>query len=125
MSVLIYGLSLTRGALPVAPPPARDQRKYTPGESFIRAGIQVDVRRRTVMYVPPRSAVWDITGYYGWTGVRANTAFPVRSLVNAPVLLQGQFRVGILGAIGRHSRLLHYHETSGLAQTREESVNTS
>ena len=83
------------------------------------------------MYVPPRSAVsGGITGYFGWTGVtgRANTAFPVRSLVNAPVLLQGQFRVGILGAIGRegrNSRLLHYHETSGLAQTREESVNTS
>jgi hypothetical protein len=31
--------------------------------------------------------------------------------------------VGILGAVGRegrNSRLLHYHETSGLAQTREE-----
>ena len=37
------------------------------------------------------------------------------------------FPVGILGAVGherRNSRLSHYHETSGLAQTREESVHT-
>ena len=36
--------------------------------------------------------------------------------------------VGILGAVGcegRSSRLSHYHETSGLAQTREESVHTT
>ena len=36
--------------------------------------------------------------------------------------------VGILGAVGRegrNSRLSHYHETSGLAQTREESVHTT
>ena len=36
--------------------------------------------------------------------------------------------VGILGAVGRkgrNSRLSHYHETSGLAQTREELVHTT
>ena len=36
--------------------------------------------------------------------------------------------VGILGAVGcegRNSCLLHYHETSGLAQTREELVHTT
>ena len=36
--------------------------------------------------------------------------------------------VGILGPVGcegRNSRLSHYHETSGLAQTREESVHTT
>ena len=36
--------------------------------------------------------------------------------------------VGILGAVGRegrNSRLSHYHETSGLAQTREELVYTT
>ena len=36
--------------------------------------------------------------------------------------------VGILGAVGRegrNSRLSHYHETSGLAQMREELVHTT
>ena len=36
--------------------------------------------------------------------------------------------VGILGAVGRegrNSRLSHYHETSGLAQTRVELVHTT
>jgi hypothetical protein len=36
--------------------------------------------------------------------------------------------VGILGAVGRegrNSRLSHYHETSGLAQTHEELVHTT
>ena len=36
--------------------------------------------------------------------------------------------VGILGAVGREGRnshLSHYHETSGLAQTREELVHTT
>ena len=41
--------------------------------------------------------------------------------------LPSESSVGILGAVGRegrNSRLSHYHETSGLAQTRGESVNT-
>ena len=39
-----------------------------------------------------------------------------------------QVCVGILGAVGRegrNSRLSHYHETSGLAQTLEELVHTT
>ena len=32
---------------------------------------------------------------------------------------------GAVGREGINSRLSHYHETSGLAQTREESVHTT
>ena len=42
--------------------------------------------------------------------------------------LPSHLAVGILGAVGREGRnshLSHYHETSGLAQTREELVHTT
>ena len=50
--------------------------------------------------------------------------FRINLLIGRTTAVTG---VGILGAVGRegrNSRLSHYHETSGLEQTRGESVNT-